>query len=227
MRRLTEGRISTGHEPAWSPDGQWLVFDENRNLEFDTVPAYLYIIDADGTDRTQIVASDGPAEGDFPVWSPDGSRIAWKYGCAIMTIHPDGSGKVKVFESSSEEFCVHRPMWSPDSQRFAFSTFSVAAHHDPSIPGPYEYHVYTVSADGTGLIRLHIFTLETGPREGGPAVQVWWSPEGTQVAVDVRMDDQYTMRYYLMNSDGGGEMIEVDSIPESWYPWYWPQWGGE
>ena len=222
LRWLTDGRISSGHEPAWSPDGQRLVFDENPNLESET--AYLYTINADGTNRTPIVAPDGPAEGHFPVWPPDGSRIAWQSGCAIMTIHPDGSDKVKVFESSPE-FCVHRPMWSPDSQRFAFSTFPVAAHHDPSIPGPYEYHVYVVNADGTGLVRLHIFMLETGPRQGGPAVQVFWSPEGTQVTVEVRMDDQYTMRYYLMNSDGSGEMIEVDSIPESWHPWYWPQWG--
>ena len=153
LRRMTEGRISTGHEPAWSPDGQRLVFDENQNLEFDTVPAYLYIINADGTNRTQIVAPDGPAEGDFPVWSPDGARIAWQGGCNIVMIRPDGSDKVTVLEHrvlsgvGDPEMCVQRPMWSPDSQRFAFATFPLAAHFDPSIPGPYEYRFYVVNAD--------------------------------------------------------------------------------
>lgn len=221
LRWLTEERISTGHEPAWSPDGQRLVFDENQNLEFDTVPAYLYIINADGTNRTQIVAPDGPVEGDFPVWSPDGSRIAWKYGCAIMTIHPDGSGKVKVFESNPE-MCVLRPMWSPDSQRFAFATFPLAAYFDPSIPGPYEYRFYVVNADGTGLIQLASFKLVYSRLAGDAEMSVFWFPNCSQVALEVREGNKAQL--YQMNADGTGDMVEIDLIPESWRPWYWPQW---
>ena len=231
LRRVTEGRISTGHEPAWSPDGQRLVFDENQNLEFDTVPAYLYIINADGTNRTQIVAPDGTAEGDFPVWSPDGSRIAWKYGCEIMTIRPDGSGMVTVLDhrelsgAGDPEMCANRPMWSPDSQRFAFTTFPLAAHHDPTIPGPYESRFYVVNADGTGLTELASFQLAY-PRLGGVAdVNVFWLPNGRQVALEVSEGER--TRRYQMNADGSGEMVEIDSIPESWRPWYWPQWSGE
>jgi len=225
---VTEGRISTGHEPAWSPDGQRLVFDENQNLEFDTVPAYLYIINADGTNRTQIVAPDSPAEGDFPVWSPDGSRIAWEYGCEIMTIRPDGSDIVTVLAhrelsgAGDPEMCANRPMWSPDSQRFAFTTFPLAAHHDPTIPGPYEYRFYVVNADGTGLTELVSFQLAY-PQLGGVAdVNVFWLPNGRQVALEVS-EGERTQRYQ-MNADRSGEMVEIDSIPESWRPWYWPQW---
>lgn len=219
LRWLTEGRRSTGHEPTWSPDGQRLVFDE------DTAPgnpANLYIINADGTNRTPIIAPDGPVTGDFPVWSPDGSRIAWKGGCAIMTIQPDGSGKVKVYESSPD-FCVHRPMWSPDSQRFAFSTFSVAAHNDPSILGPYEYRFYVVNADGTGLTLLASINLSSRPGGGDNAdTLVVWSPNGRQVALEVIEKNE--IQRYQRNADGTGKMVAIDSIPESWYPWYWPQW---
>jgi Tol biopolymer transport system component len=230
-RWVTEGRVSTGHEPAWSPDGQRLVFDENPNLEFDKVPAYLYIINADGTNRTQIVAPDGPAEGDFPVWSPDGNRIAWKYGCEIMTIRPDGSDRVTVLDhrelsgAGDPEMCANRPRWSPDSQQFALTTFPLAAHHDPTIPGPYEYGFYVVNADGTGLTELASFQLAY-PRLGGVAdVDVFWLPNGRQVALEVREGER--AQRYQMNADGSGEMEEIDSIPESWRPWYWPQWGGE
>ena len=28
----------------------------------------------------------------------------------------------------------------------------------------------------------------------------------------------------LPNADGSGKPVEVESIPDSWFPWYWPQW---
>ena len=232
-RLVTEGRLSTGHEPAWSPDGQRLVFDEMQ-APYDPnvyVPTYLYIVNADGSNRIPITALEGPVEGNFPVWSPDGARIAWQRGCEIMTIRPDGSDLVTVLahrELSGEgdpEMCVHRPMWSPDSQRFAFATFPLDAAWDPSIPGPYEYRFYVVNADGTNLIKLDTFMLEVPPR--GVPVEVAWSPDGKQVAFEMTVNDRPTMKRYLMGSDGSGEMVEIHSIPESWRPWYWPQWGGE
>ena len=230
LTRVTEGRLSNGHEPAWSPDGQRLVFDESSGpIEPNTnVASYLYIINADGSNRTQIVAQDGPAEGGFPVWSPDGARIAWQGGCDIMTIHPDGSNKVAILDhhrlsgAGDVEMCVHRPMWSPDSKQFAFAAFPLDAAWDVSIPAPYEYRFYVVNADGTGLIKLDTFMLDVPPR--GIPVEIWWSPNGKQVAFEMAVDDRGASKRYLMNSDGSGELTEIDSIPESWHPWYWPQW---
>jgi hypothetical protein len=147
-----------------------------------------------------------------------------------MTIRPDGSGMVAVLDhrelsgAGDPEMCANRPMWSPDSQRFAFTTFPLAAHHDPTIPGPYEYRFYVVNADGTGLTELASFQLAY-PRLGGVAdVNVFWLPNGRQVALEVSEGER--TRRYQMNADGSGEMVEIDSIPESWRPWYWPQWGG-
>ncbi len=232
-KQVTKGRLSTGHEPAWSPDGQRLVFDESSGpIEPNVnvyVASYLYIVNADGSNRTQIIAQDGPAEGHFPVWSPDGTRIAWQSGCDIMTIHPDGSNKVDILdhhrlsEAGDVEMCVHRPMWSPDSKQFAFATFPLDAAWDVSIPAPYEYRFYVVNADGAGLLKLATFMLDVPPR--GIPVEIWWSPDGKQVAFEMTTDDMGTSKRYLMNSDGNGELTEIDSIPESWHPWYWPQWG--
>jgi len=225
-RRVTEGRISSGHEPAWSPDGQRLVFDVDGANE--QMSQGLYIVNADGSDLTQIVAPDGPVQGAFPVWSPDGERIAWNSGCDVMASRPDGSDQVTVLEhrdlsgAGDPELCVHRPMWSPDSQRLAFATFLLGAADS----GSYEYRIYLVNADRTGLVELETFTLDVSPTgpAGGMPVEAWWSPDGAQVAAEMRVDDQYTMRYYLMNADGSGEPVEVESIPDSWRPWRWPQW---
>ena len=232
-RRVTEGRVSTGHEPAWAPDGQRLVFDEMQ-APYDPnvyVPTYLYIVNADSSNRIPITAPEGPVEGNFPSWSPDGARIAWQRGCEIMTIRPDGSDMVTVLAhhelsgAGDPEMCVHRPMWSPDSRQFAFATFPLEAAWDPSIPGPYEYRFYVVNADGTGLIKLVTFMLEVRPM--GVPVEAAWSADGKQVAFEMTVDDKPTIKRYLMRSDGSGEPVEIESIPESWRPWHWPQWGGE
>jgi Tol biopolymer transport system component len=220
---MTEGRISTGHEPAWSPDGQRLVFDVEGSSE--QMSPGLYIVNADGSNLTKIVSPDGPVEGAFPVWSPDGTRIAWHTNCDIMTIRPDGSDKVMVLEhhelsgAGDPEMCVNMPMWSPDSQRFAFATFTLEPAIDPSIPGPFEYRFQIVNADGTGLIQLASFNLANSRMAG---MRVAWLPNGHQLAFEVTEAGE--TRRYQMNADGSGEMVAIESIPEAWYPWHWPQW---
>ena len=74
----------------WSPDSKkivytWLVESE-QHPEAET--SDLYIINADGTGKTQITNTPSEAEHD-PVWSPDGSKIAY---------HTDNTGKVFVIK---------------------------------------------------------------------------------------------------------------------------------
>src|SRR5690606_15137980 len=69
--------ISNGAcQPAWSPDGQRLVFISpcvgNQDVYSNTS---LYLINADGSGLTPLESSPG---GNFdPAWSPDGSTIAF------------------------------------------------------------------------------------------------------------------------------------------------------
>ena len=92
----------------------------------------------------------------FPVWSPDGSRIAFvSGGRGLYTMSPDGSDVRLVSGSASR----YPPSWSPDGRRLAFVAASSA---------------YTVGADGLGQVRI-------SKTISSPS----WSPDGRRVALVV------------------------------------------
>ncbi|HLU88548.1 MAG TPA: DPP IV N-terminal domain-containing protein, partial [Cyclobacteriaceae bacterium] len=56
------------HEPAWSPDGQQLVFHSYRDGNY-----HIYTINKDGSGLTQLTS--GISDNREPHWSPDGSSV--------------------------------------------------------------------------------------------------------------------------------------------------------
>jgi Tol biopolymer transport system component len=122
LRQLTSGAEPIDRMPRWSPDGQWIVFHSIRGKD-----QYLWKIRPDGSDRQQLSPL---ADAIYPVWSPDGSRIAVLMGAGIG--HPENN--VYVFDptrswndqkpeiipppaDSPDEFVVNA--WSPDGLRLA------------------------------------------------------------------------------------------------------------
>jgi len=207
--RLTD-RPAGDWLPAWSPDGTQIVFcsdhhaiGEGRNQ--------LYMMDADGSNLTRLTNTESNDE--HPSWSPDGSRIAFHSGCALAVINADGANRTTLVEAR-DDLCVGFPTWSPDSRRIAFR--SLVSSGDT---GFYQHDIYVVDDGGSGILKLASFTSE----ERGQYVV--WSPDGSRVAFDILLDGQW--KYYAVNSDGSEEPVEIASIPDSWYSWYWPQWGGE
>jgi WD40 repeat protein len=145
--------------PTWSPDGTRIAFVS----DIFGSPDDLWVMNSDGTGRTQITFSGGISE---PAWSPDGSTIAFALGNDIYLIDADGSNLTNVTNSPAAD---QVPSWSPDVARIAFST-----NRDGN------FEIYTMNVDGTGLQRV---TSNSVP-DRSPA----WSPNGTRIAFERNFD---------------------------------------
>jgi Tol biopolymer transport system component len=92
VRRLTDG-AATALNPAWSPDGQRIAFQTNRDGIFD-----IHVMNADGSNQRRLLTNH-PGNEARPAWSPDGRQIAFNCGpdkewtkFEICVIRADGSG---------------------------------------------------------------------------------------------------------------------------------------
>jgi dipeptidyl aminopeptidase/acylaminoacyl peptidase len=70
-RRVTDDGF-VNRVARWSPDGQWLAFMSNRSGVM-----HIWAIHPDGSGLTQVTAT---GEDRYPVWSPDGKRMAYNRG---------------------------------------------------------------------------------------------------------------------------------------------------
>jgi Tol biopolymer transport system component len=126
----------------WSPVGERLVYSElvhEQNSQYYRICS----INTDGTDRVVLTTRAQGLNFD-PVWSPDGSKIAFVSGrdgnSEIYTMNSDGSNPARITNSTSSDV---GPTWSPDGTRLAFMS---------NRNGP--YNIYVVNADGTNTIQI-------------------------------------------------------------------------
>jgi hypothetical protein len=92
--------------PAWSPDGQRIVFSVGTFVELDP-PFGLSTMNADGSGLQHIGVYDGWA----PAWSPDGSQIAFISHAGIGIVSPDGSAERLQVAGEIDDV-----EWTPDGR---------------------------------------------------------------------------------------------------------------
>lgn len=156
-RQLTSTRENDG-QPAWSPDGERIVFQRGD-------PAHLYVMTADGSSARRL--TDDTAPETQPAWSPNGDWIAYVRRTPgtevreIWLVRPDGSKRRQLTALGA---AVDAPAWSPDGRWIAFGS------NDEDD----RFEVYVIGVDGTGLRRL------TSSSEA--AFEPAWSPDGASIA---------------------------------------------
>ena len=182
--------ITPKYEPSWSPDGKKIAFGTNDNES-----ASLYVMNADGSNPVKLIDTNDistydSATSDWrfevsPLWSPDGTRIAFEVsyyiGCCssngyIHLVNADGSGLV----GSTAIPIWERFTWSPDSKKITLGS---------SCGG---WGICVMNADGTNLTNLtKSSSIDTRPI---------WSPDGQRIAFGSNRNG--TRDIFVMNADG-------------------------
>jgi Tol biopolymer transport system component len=170
-------------KPQWSPDGTKILYQ--GEVYYSLTDAYhpnILVMNADGTGKTNL-SNNSNAYDSAPVWSPDGTKIAFDRGLdspGIYVMDADGTDQDNLTNSAYDG----SPSWSPDGTMIAFSRF----YSSTSM-------IFVMSADGNDQWPVFTENFNDGAK-------VEWSPDSTGLAFDTYRDDNSEV--YVVNTDGSG-----------------------
>jgi len=190
LRQVSFG-LETMLSPAWSPDGQSLVYvslsGRSRLVVLDVVAAW------EG-ETEPIELTDGSLEVDQPAWSPDGT-IAFKVMTEDETSEiwaiPAAGGEPELLISNAEG-----PAYSPDGTRLAYVEL-----------GDRESAIVVRELESGEETRL----TDPAERATTPA----WSPDGSQIAFTAGTSD-YDI--WVVDAAGGEPRLVAGEADREWWP---------
>jgi hypothetical protein len=168
-------------DARWSPDSRFLAIGE--------IFAQVYVVRSDGSDLHKI------ADGLYPDWSPDGSRVvfALPYYTGLAIASRDGTGYHEIWHGPQWSTSV--PAWSPAGDLIAFfSESSLRVIRTDGTPvatftGTFSTNLHpSWSFDGTKIAyansnSLSVFDLTTGSEKRfPPAHEASWAPHSNVLA---------------------------------------------
>jgi len=194
-----------------SPDGQKIAFATERteggcggasacaSTSPEKTYAQIYVMDADGSDQTQLVEESGASSS--PTWSPDGERIAYALPgpdddtCTIYAMNTDGSGHRRALVTLEGCYSIDSLSWSPDGTKIAFE-------------GSASYNavdIWVVDVAGAQGETRRPRQLTHTPRAWWN-VDPTWSPDSTEIAFTHKHTEGYEQNIHKINADGSGEV---------------------
>jgi Tol biopolymer transport system component len=159
-------KLARRHSPfgAWSPDGRYVAVTR-RDPEHRW---QIYLVSRDGRHRHQVthnqLSGKGTGWGD-PVWSPDGTTLAYnvydyrskKITCEVEVVQADGSDPRSL--GSCDPMGGATPTWSPDG-RVVFAQAGASPDTD---------EIMLIQPDGSGLTPFHYTNVPVNGMQWQPA----------------------------------------------------------
>ena len=197
VRQLTRHPKYDG-KPAWSPDGQKIIFmsyrDGHRFMGWGSMLGEIYVMNADGENLMNLTQSPARDE-DNPSWSPDGKQIVFVSAAHhllhIWVMDADGGNPRSLGHHVTPRIIDWSPDWSPDGQQIAF-TSNRDEDWEFEFPGLWNEDIYVMNADGTNIINLTNHPANDRRPD--------WSPDGNRIAFASERDGNWEV--YVMNPDG-------------------------
>jgi Tol biopolymer transport system component len=182
LKPLTQGYDWLNvYNPTWSPDGKKIAFSSDRDDGDDRQETDIYVMNADGSNPTNLInrPGEGPdsASEDFPDFSPDGEKIAFATSrqlhlqenvarseeWEIYVMNSDGSNERRLTNNGG-----HVPSFSPDGTKIAFANQTYLfnqngirydENYKPDKNGKREPYarvadIYVMNADGSDETRI-------------------------------------------------------------------------
>jgi Tol biopolymer transport system component len=210
LRALTTASSVVNESAQWSPDGETIVFQSNRDGNFE-----IYSMKSDGSDVVRLTRQSG---GDYwpDLWLAVGSDeptaadaveeasalgaaqrhpiafVSTRAGRAqIYAMNADGSDPVRL---TNEPYDDYYPAWSPDGSQIAYYVHLSWQ----------SWALVVMNADGSGRRQI---------TEGAGCVTCamapYWSPDGTQIGFTIEPDPRPTCETKstelgIINADGTG-----------------------
>lgn len=169
--------------PAWSPDGEWIVFNASPDINSD-----IYRVRPDGTDLARL--TDSPTVDAHPAWSPDGRWISFD-----SLRDGDREGYVMTMNGCRQQNLTRHP--AGDSP-LAWSVEGEVLFNSARDGAPEQvFRASIVRDDETGWTLTDIRHLTRGD---GPNQAPAWSPDGRRIAFESRRDGHREI--YTMDADG-------------------------
>ena len=182
--------------PAISPSGQWVAYTvRDTNWDENAYHTEIWLADAKSGELRQLT-SHAKKSSTSPTWLPDGTTLAFATDRddkrQVYLIDPRGGEARKL---TSVEEGVGGFAFAPDGKTLAFT--SVDPKTDADKDREKQFGDFDVIGEGYRMSHLWVFDIATGKTRrltsGAFTVgQFSWSPDGTEIAFDHRVNSAST-----------------------------------